>query len=299
MGKKETDLSEMFTARFSYLHKITRHLALKGQNTFTPGGQFHDIKWVLKNFGAAPESVYTGKPKGEYNHNHAALDTLMKRYVQKMVIEKKSGPSEKDLEYINDLLNLHLGRVPDSFLWNNKMVTPSGFLKELGFEPDDYMSITSYSHHPMYKTFVLENEYNWMQEEYMNVPLDDFIRITNSALEKGYSVLWNGDVNEPGFRYNDGIASLPDTIKNLAEYRQKTFEDSSSYLDHMMHVVGRTTDNNGYIWYYIKNSWGNNSNNAGGFIFMDQNYFSIKTAAIVVHKNAIPEDIREKISLKK
>lgn len=299
MGKGEIDLSEMFTARYSYLNKINQHLALNGQNTFTPGGQFHDIQWVLKHYGAVPENVYNGKPGGEYNHNHGMLDTAMKKYVKKMISEGKTKPSQSDMEYINGLLNVYLGKTPDSFLWNSKMVTPSIFLKDLGFDPDNYIEITSYTHHPWYKPFILENEYNWMNAEYMNVPLSDFTKITNNALEKGYTVLWSGDATDAGFRFYNAIAMLPDTIKNLESVRQRTFEDSSSYLDHVMHIVGKTTDSNGQTWYYIKNSWGSDGNKAGGFLLMNELYFAIKTTAIVVNKQAILEEIRNKIGLKK
>lgn len=299
MGKQELDLSEMFTVRYSYLNKINRHLFVKGKNTFTPGGQFHDILWVLKQHGAIPENIYNGKPRGEISHNHGVLDTLMNKYMQQMLAGGKTKTVQADLSYINNLLTTYLGKIPDSFLFNHKMVTPSLFLKELGFDPDEYIEISSYTHHPWYQAFVLENEYNWMQAEYWNVPLTDFISITNYALENGFTVLWNGDATHAGFRFSDAIASLPDTITHPEIERQKEFEDSSSYLDHVMHIVGKTTDSNGHRWYYIKNSWGIESNKAGGFLFMDENYFAIKTAAIVVNRKALPGAIRVKMNSKK
>ncbi len=298
MGKPEIDLSEMYTARLSYINKIRTHLRLNGSNYFTPGGQFHDVQWVLKNYGAVPEKIYSGKPGGEHNHNHGQLDTLMKRYVNHMLGLGKTKPDDADMQYINGLLDRYLGKLPGSFTEGNRQVTPAIYLTgELGFNPDDYIEVSSYSHHPWYKTFVLENKYNWSSGKYLNVPLNEFIRITDEALEKGFSVLWNGDVNETGFRFAQGTASLPYTVTNPEAERQKTFEDSSSYMDHMMHIVGKTTDNKGHKWYYIKNSWGSYSNSTGGYLFMDENYFAVKTAAIVIHKQAIPEAIKKKIGL--
>ncbi len=298
MGEKEVDLSEMYTARLIYPQKIIAHLQQKGQNYFTPGGQFHDVQWVIKHYGMVPEEVYNGKPRGEFNHDHSILDTLMKRYVDKMVADGKTKPDEADWRYINNLLDRYLGKLPAVFTYEEKPYTPQGFLKnELGLNPDDYLEITSYSHHPWYTSFVLENKYNWSSGLYMNVPLNDFIRITDEALDNGYSVLWDGDADDMGFVFREGLAFLPDTIKNLGAERQRTFADSSSYLDHMMHIVGKTTDNKGHKWYYIKNSWGSYSNSQGGYLYMDENYFAIKTAAIVVNKQIIPADIRNKMKL--
>lgn len=298
MGNREFDLSEMFTARMSYLQKIKTHLKTGGQNYFTPGGQFQDVQWVLKKYGIVPEDVYNGKPRKEYAHNHQILDTLMSFKIKSMLADGKKEPDSLDWKYINNCLDKYLGKLPSAFQFDEKQVTPLNFMKKvLKFNPDDYIEITSYSHHPWYKPFVLENKYNWMSAEYMNVPLADFLRITNEALKNGYSVLWDGDVSETGFNFYDNIASLPDTIKILADERQRTFADSSSYLDHMMHIVGKTTDNKGRKWYYVKNSWGTNGNKERGFLYMNENYFAIKTAAIVVHKAAIPADIKKKIGL--
>jgi bleomycin hydrolase len=297
MGKKETDLSEMYTARWVYIQKIRTHLRVKGQNYFTPGGQFHDVQWVLKNYGMVPENVYNGKPAGESRHDHSLLDTVMNRYVSQMVADGKNEPTPADWEYINHLLDDHLGKLPSSFRYDNKMVNPQAFLKEeLAINPDDYLEITSYTHHPWYVPFVLENKYNWNSARYMNVPLSDFIRITEEALDKGYTVLWNGDVKEPGFHFWDALALLPVSPEDLVAERQRTFADSSSYLDHMMHIVGKTTDSKKQRWYYVKNSWGK-ANSEGGYLYMSSDYFAIKTAAIVVHKNAIPADIRKKMRL--
>jgi bleomycin hydrolase len=298
MGKKEIDLSEMYIARLSYLQKVLTHIRQKGGNYFTPGGQFHDVQWVLKNYGMVPEKAYTGRVRGEANHNHSTLDTLIKEYVSGIVASGDTTPDEKEMLHINELLDRYLGALPEKFTYQDNTFSAKEFLtRELRFNPDDYIEITSYSHHPWYKPYILENKYNWSSAAYMNVPLEDFIRITDEALGKGYSVLWNGDVIEPGFNFTQGWAELPGVYPDLSKERQRTFADSSSYMDHMMHIVGKTKDNKGQPWYYIKNSWGNTGNSEGGFIYMDKNYFAIKTAAIVVHKQAIPADIRRKLGL--
>jgi len=297
MGKGEYDLSEMYTARMAYLQKIKTHLKTKGQNYFTPGGQFHDVQFVLKSYGMVPETVYNGKTNGETYHNHSQLDALMAKYINQLVAKGIKEPDANDWKYINGLFDKYLGKVPLSFIYKGKKYTPQSFLKnELEFDPDDYIELTSYTHHPYYSGFVLENKYNWSSSKYMNVPFADFIRITDEALKNGYSVIWNGDVDESTFHFSGSYAYLNPPY-DIVKERQRTFEDSTSSLDHAMHITGLTTDNAGRRWYYIKNSWGT-GNTSGGYILMDENYFSIKTAAIVVNKKGIPADIRLKMGLK-
>jgi len=296
-GKNNIDLSEMYTARLAWLQKIKLHLQKKGNNYLTPGGQFHTIQWVMKNYGMVPESVYKGRPNGELNHDHAALDTAMTRFVSKLIKSKKAAPDAEDWKYINNLLDKYLGKVPANFTIDGKQYTPVSYLKQyLGIDPDDYMEIMSFTHHPFYKPAVFENKYNFSFDKYMNVPFNDFESITENALGNGYTVLWNGDVTDEGFAFNDGSAFLPDTFSNKTLSRQLSFADSTSYMDHMMHITGLTKDENGHKWYYVKNSWGK-INELDGFLLMDENYFAIKTAAIVVNKNAIPPVIRKKMNL--
>lgn len=296
-GKNNIDLSEMYTARLAWLQKIRLHLQKNGLNCLTPGGQFHNIQWVIKNYGMVPESVYKGRPNGEINHDHAALDTAMTRFVAKLVKSRKKEPVAADWKYINDLLDRYLGKLPESFTINGKQYTPVSYLKNyLAFNPDDYMEIMSFTHHPFYKPAVFENKYNYSFDKYMNVPLNEFEAITDNALSNGYTVLWNGDVTDEGFAFNNASAFLPDTFGNKTLSRQLTFADSTSYMDHMMHITGLTKDENGHKWYYVKNSWGK-INDLNGYLLMDENYFLIKTAAIVVNKNAIPSAIRKKMNL--
>ncbi len=297
-GKSPLDLSEMFIARYSYIRKIYQHLKLKGSNYFTPGGQFHDVMWVIKNYGMMPDSAYSGKINGEFYHNHTDLDTTVKQFVNKLLAEGKTKPDSADIIYLNKVLDKYLGKIPGTFVYNNKKYTAKTFAEnELGVNPDDYVEITSYTHHPFYKPFVLEDKYNWTFDQYYNVSIGDFSRITDSALKNNYTVGWDGDADDPGFDYSEGLAYLSGVIKNFQKERQKAFEDHSTQLDHMMHIVGSAKDKHGNKWYYIKNSWGSQTNNLRGFLFMRDDYFKIKTVAIIVNKNAIPPDIRQKLGL--
>ncbi|MBK8609650.1 MAG: hypothetical protein IPL84_06825 [Chitinophagaceae bacterium] len=295
---ERVNLSEMYIARYSYINKIIQYLAREGGTFFTPGGQFHDLLKVAKQYGMVPESVYTGKPNGELNHNQAMLDTLMFHFAQSLLKQGKTKPSDKDLAYINKILDQHLGKVPLTFLYQNKTYTALDFTKKIWqFNTDDYIEITSYTHHPFYKSFVLEDKYNWTKDKYYNVPLTDFMAITDSALASGYTVCWDGDVTETGFLYENGIAGLDHQITDFTRERQLTYQDKSSTIDHMMQITGIAKDKNNRTWYYVKNSWGSSSNKLGGYLFMSEDYFKIKTIAIIVNKKAIPYPVREKMKL--
>ena len=297
-GKTGFDLSEMFTARFSMKRKIERHLQLKGKNYFTPGGQFHDVVWVMKNYGMVPENIYSGKPNPALPHNHGNLDTVISHFVTQMLYEGVTMLDQQQTKYVDSVLDYYLGIVPSQFNYQGKMYTPKSYLKDvLEINPDDYVEITSYTHHPFYTTFVLEDKYNWTGDAYYNVTIDNFSAITDNALANGYTLAWDGDAEDIDFDYDDGIAFLPEKINNYQQYRQKAFEDKSTLLDHMMHIVGVSKDKFGKKWYYIKNSWGNNTNPLQGYLYMREDYFKIRTVAIIVNKKAIPEVLRKKMNL--
>ena len=295
--KDTVDLSEMFIARYSMIRKIQRHLKLKGGNFFTPGGQFHDMIWVLKNYGIVPEEVYSGKGRGEADHNHADMDTVFSWFVKDCIDNGITELDDWQTKFIDSALNYYLGKVPEQFVYRGKSYTPKTFAKEyLKLQPDDYVEITSYMHHPFYTKFVLEDKYNWTGDEYYNVPLAEFSRITDIALQKGYTVGWDGDADDPGFHFFSGLAYLSFPLQNEQPLRQRCFEDHSTLLNHMMHIVGISKDKSGKKWYYIKNSWGKGYG-SGGFLFMREDYFKMRTVAIIVNKRAIPGDIRKKMSL--
>lgn len=297
MGKGENDLSEMFIARYSMRRKIQRHLKEKGTNFFTPGGQFHDAVWVMKNYGMVPEEVYTGKGRGERNHNHGDMDTLFSHFVKDLLQRGQTELTPAQESAVDSVLDYYYGRVPDAFSYKGRTYTPRSYLEQyLQIHPDDYLEITSYSHHPYYTKFVLEDKYNWTGDAYWNVPLADFRAITDAAIDSGYTLGWDGDADDPDFDFNQGLAWLKKAGPVSQAERQAAFESQTTLLDHMMHITGRTKGP-GPVWYYIKNSWGNSSNSLGGFVYMQEDYFLLRTVAIIVHKQAIPAAIRRKMGI--
>lgn len=298
MGRGNTDLSEMYIARYSYIRKIETHLKLQGKNFFTPGGQFHDVVWVMKHYGIVPESEYSGRTRGQINHDHQELDTAIVHFVNKLLLQKITSLTAEHRRIIDSIFDHHLGKVPTRFNYNGAEYTPMSFMKKyLAINPDDYIEITSYTHHPFYTRFVLEDKYNWTGDSYYNVPVNDLLTITNTALQKGYTVSWDGDVTESTFYFARNLAYLPGPISNLQAERQRTFEDGTTAIDHMMHIIAVTKDNKGSDWYLIKNSWGTVSNELKGYLFMSRDYLAIKTGAIIVNKKAISPGIRKKLNL--
>ncbi len=292
------DLSEMFIARFSMIRKIERHLALKGGNYFTPGGQFHDVQWVWANMGLVPESAYPGKPATQLHHDHSKLDTLLSHLVEDCIAQHITKLTPALRQYTDSLLDHYLGKVPDRFVYKGKTYSPKTFAQDyLKLDPKNYIEITSYTHHPFYRQFALEDKYNWSGDLYYNVPIDVFSSITNHALDKGYTVGWDGDSEDPGFNFEGGVAWLDSNQQNTQEGRQAAFETQATLLTHMMHIVKKTVDREGRTWYYIKNSWGNYSNPLNGFLFMRDDYFRIRTDAIFVNKNAIDPGIRKRLNI--
>lgn len=288
------NLSEMFYARYAYIDKAARYLATRGKTYFEGGGQFHDIIRVIKKYGMVPETVYTGRPHNEKHHEHSRLDTAMQQLVKKFLRRGKTYLTTTDTRRMNDTLDKYLGKVPAVFMYNKKLYTALSFAKELLHFTNDYAEIVSFSDQPLYQKFILKDKYNWANDSFMNVTLDDMKMIADTALANGWSLGWEGDVTETGFNYYYGYAmadSLPSAIdaQRLANYAIESTE-----RDHMLHMVGDGYDSTHKHWYYMKNSWGK-SNFLEGYMYMDENYFRYKTVILFVNKAALPQKLKGKM----
>jgi bleomycin hydrolase len=280
-------LSEMFVARHAYLLKIKEHLKQKGGNYFTSGGQFQDVAKVINQYGIVPKEAYSGLPNNETYYDHGVLDTLIITLVRQLVAQNDTILSTQNEAYINHLLDSCMGILPAEFIYKNKTYTPISFAKDYcKLNMDNYVSVTAYKHHALNKPIILEDKYNWSKSTYYNVSYANFLTITNNALKNKYSVLWDGDVTEEEFQFENGLATLPTKKANCEALRNSSFLNGDSKIDHVMHIVGIGIDKKSNRFYYVKNSWGN-ENIYNGFLYMNEAYFSIKTIAIVVHKNMI------------
>jgi bleomycin hydrolase len=303
LGKPVLDLSEMFIARYAYTDKAIKYVRFQGKANFSEGGQAHDVINVIRKYGMSTEEAYTGLHYGSKTHNHSELAGVLQG-ILKGVTEKGNQPSIAWLPSFNAVLDNYLGKTPVEFDFEGKKYDPIKFAKDfVGINPDDYIELTSFKTYPYYKLANLEIPDNWSHDLYYNVPINDILKIIENAINNGYSVVWDGDVSEDGFNHSEGIAELTqdksdEIIANgIENTRQSTFDNYSTTDDHLMHITGLAKNKNGDIYYLTKNSWGNNSNPYGGYLYMSNGFVQLKTVAIMVHKEAIPKDIRKKLNL--
>ena len=318
LGKGELDLSEMYFVSTAYPEKAKRFVRYHGISTFTEGGQAHDVINIIRDYGIVPETVYSGLEYGEKNHEHNELVSMLTAMVNVVIKNKNSRLSTKWYQAVTATTDAYFGAVPEKFTYNEKEYTPKSFQNEItGINPDDYVEITSYNHYPFYSKFDLELPDNWSHDDYYNVPINDLMIIMENAFKNGFSVCWDGDVSERTFSHKKGVAVIPEKSYSdmnddektaiwekpgvekeiTQESRQKTFDNYKTTDDHLMHLTGVSTDQNGNNYYKTKNSWNTDSNDFGGYLHMSENYIKLKTVAIMVHKDAIPKDIREKLGL--
>ena len=331
LGKDTFDLSEMFIVYKTYADKAPLYVRFQGKHNFAGGGAAHDVTYVLKNYGLIPEEIYTGLVIGEDKPVHGEMDALLESYVNTVIKNPNKKLSPVWHKGYTGILDAYLGEVPDKFSYEGNEYTPQSFAKMLGLNPADYVEVASFTHHPFYSRFILEVPDNWLMEEVYNVPLQDMMRILDNSLENGYTVVWGSDVSEKGFSWKNGVAIVPDKNapemagleqarwekltekekeellykfnkpvpekKITQEMRQDEFDNYQTTDDHGMHIIGSANDQQGNTYYIVKNSWGLNDHKYKGYFYASRPFVELKTMNIMVHKNAIPLDIREKLGL--
>jgi hypothetical protein len=328
MGKGEYDLSEMFIVRNNYLNKIKDNYLRQGKGNLGEGSISTSWMHVFSDKGIVPEEVYNGLNYGSPIHNHRELSAYIEAVSEIPVKNKKMSPESEKV--VNGILDIYLGQVPENFTYKGVSYTPKSFAESLGLNMNDYVKITSFTHFPFYTQGLLEIPDNWEMDRFYNVPLDELIAIMNNALNKGYTIAWDGDVSERGFAHSKGVAVNPDLellkippmtdrerfersqdpnnvpevfkfekpfpeVKVTQETRQKGYETFVTTDDHLMHITGIVNDQNGTEYFITKNSWGTDKNPNGGYLNMSESYVRAKTIFIMVHKDAVPAEIRAKL----
>ena len=311
-GKGEYDLSEMFVVRNNYNDRIFDNYLRRGKGNINPGSIAHMATKAIEKYGIVPESAYHGINYDSPGHNHGELSAYLKGIADVSVEQRNLSPEYHKL--VKSLFDIYLGEVPETFEYKGKTYNPMSFAKMLGFDDmSDYVELTSFSHHPFYQQVPLEIPDNWDHEKLWNVPLEDFIEIMDNALKNGYTVAWDGDLTSGEFQHNRGIAICPnpedfqEAVKLekvypdrvvTQEVRQKDFETFRTVDDHLMHLTGLYKDQNGNLFYKTKNSWGEGRNpEMKGYLYMSRAYVMMRCVSIMVHKDAIPKDIRKKMGL--
>ncbi len=327
MNKGEHDLSEMYIVRRNYADKADKYVRVGGNLNFAQGGAFADVVETLNEYGVIPNDTYAGLNYGETLHNHGEVEAALSGYV--ISANKNRRISPVWAIGFNGALDAYFGAIPKDFQYQGKTYTPQSLAQSLGLDSKNYVSVTSFTHHPFYAPFALEIPDNWRWALSYNVPVDEMIQIIDNAINNGYTVAWATDVSEIGFTRN-GIAVIPDdeapenvgsdqahwlglsrNEKNnrmkamvdqgpvkektiTQEMRQIAFDNQETTDDHGMQIYGIVKDQNGTKYYLVKNSWGE-AGNYKGIWYASEAFVKYKTTNIMVNKAALPKGIANKL----
>ena len=334
MGKGEYDFSEMFLVHNTYLDRADKAVRTHGDVSFAQGGSFYDVIYGMEAFGLVPEAemrpgVMYGMELSNHNELSAVSDAVVAAIAKGKLRSLQVSPDgemlwKKAIEAIHDI---YLGERPETFTYEGVEYTPKSFYESLGLNADDYVSLTSYTHHPFYTTFALEIPDNWRWAQSYNLPIDELMEVFDYAIMNGYTIAWGSDVSEDGFT-REGTAILPDVEKASAELdgsdmakwlkmteaerkskpmavaqkwvsqeeRQLGYDNRETTDDHGMQIYGIAKDQKGTEYYMVKNSWGE-AGTYKGIWYASKAFVRYKTMNIIVHKDAIPAAIREKLNL--
>jgi len=299
----DVDVSEMFIVRKVYEDKAFNYVMRQGKANFSQGSLSHDLMRTVAREGIVPEKNYMGRKSVQESFNHTEMEKGLKGFLDGVIAAKH--PTNKWRKAVSAVLDVYLGKVPQDFKINGKKYNAIALRDMLQLKDEEFVSLTSFTHHPFYSDFILEIPDNYSNGKFKNVPLDELKSIVDHALSKGYSIAWDGDVSEKGFSHKNGIAILPvdnkredlftvpgEEIKVTQSVRQEAFESWSTTDDHLMHLVGKSVDQDGTAYYLIKNSWGD-ENQHEGYLYMSESYFLMKTVAIMVNKNGLPDQTKK------
>ena len=325
---QEVDLSEMFVVGRSYHDRAVKYVRLDGHLNFAAGSSFGDVLHVIKDYGIIPQDVYSGFNYGTEMPEQSELDAVLKGYVD----AARTNPNKKlTTAWVNGLdgiLDAYFGEAPETFTVNGAEYTPESYRDHLGINYDDYVNITSFTHHPFYEPFIIEVCDNWRWDSAYNLPMDEMMEVMYNAIDKGYTIAWGSDVSENGFT-RDGLAVMPVEKKKAAagsdqerwvgkaaeqpeqevkaelpeemtitqEMRQEGYDRKTTTDDHGMHIYGVAKDQNGTQYFMVKNSWGETGKYKGVWYASDA-FVRYKTLNIVVHKDALPKHIAKKLGIK-
>ncbi|WP_395091068.1 aminopeptidase C [Vaginella massiliensis] len=315
MGKKPIVLSQVFTARHAYQDRAVQYVKMHGNLALGEGGVFHDVLNVYEKYGAVPYEAYTGLNYGTNKNQFGEMSAALEGFLSGIVQNKNGKLTPNWTSAYAGILDAYLGKYPATFTYEGKKYTPKTFANErIGIKASDYVAISSFKEHPYYKQFILMIPDNWALGQYWNVPMNELTMIIDNALKNGYTVAWAQDVSEKSFSWKNGVAYIPEKDyadmteqerkdmfngpkperKITEEMRQQAFDNYETTDDHGMHIVGLAKDQNGKEYYIIKNSWGE-SNDYKGYMYVTKAYVDYKTLNILVHKDAVPKNILNKL----
>ena len=308
---KKVDLSEMYTVRNTYPMKAENYVMRQGKAQFSEGGLAHDVINSVARYGLVPLDAYTGLAPTENTHNHAEMVAVIEAMLNTYIDNPGRRLSKKWKPAVNAVLDTYLGAQVTRFSFENNEYTPEEFAKAMRIHPSEYISLTSFTHAPRYSSFILNIPDNFSNGSFYNVSLDEFIQSIDHALENGFTITLDCDVSELSFSSKQGVAVIPDQKENAKlavlgpekekaitqQYRQDEFENYNTTDDHLMHITGKAKDQNGTVYYKVKNSWGTNPDRTAynGYVYMSVSYIRLKAISVLMHRDGLPNNISKKI----
>ncbi len=325
---KEVDLSEMFVVGNAYRDRAIKYVRLDGHLNFAAGSSFGDVLHVINDYGIVPQQAYSGFNYGTEMPEQSELDAVLKGYVSAVAKNPNRKLTTAWVNGFQGILDAYLGEVPATFVVDGKEHTAESYRDELGINYDDYVNLSSFTHHPFYEPFIIEVCDNWRWDSAYNLPIDELMEVLYYAIENGYTFAWGSDVSEKGFT-RDGIAVMPVEEKKAAagsdqerwvgkaaekpeeevkaelpkemeitqEMRQDAFDRKTTTDDHGMHIYGVAKDQNGNKYFMVKNSWGE-TGKYNGIWYASDSFVKYKTLNVVLHKDALPKEIKKKLGIK-
>lgn len=307
---KKIDLSEMYNVRNTYPKKSWNYVMRQGKAQFGEGGLAHDVINSARDYGLVPQAAYSGKLATEESYNHAEMTSVLEAMLKNYVTNPGKELSPQWKQAIDAVLDVYMGKNIAEFSFEGKNYTPKSFMEMVKIKPADYVTISSFTHEPFYKPFLLDIPDNFSNGLFYNLPLNEMVENIDYALDKGYSLSLDCDVSEATFSGKKGVAVIAENEtdakmildeikpeKNITpEFRQSEFENYNTMDDHLMHIVGKVKDQKGNLYYKVKNSWGNKTGK-DGFVYMSVSYLKLKAISVLVHKDGLTKKTKSSIGL--
>ena len=286
------DLCEMFVVSKDYMDNATHYVRMHGYSQISEGGSCDDVLEVIRQHGICPEYAMpaAGSLAGDSLANFTVFFPELERMVRSTVVKDAKTPLPHWQDSVQAIIEKYVGRCPESFVYEGKTYTPKSFAESLQLNLDDYVSLTSFTHHPFNKQFVIEAPYKWRLKPSYNIPIEQLMDVLDKAIDAGYTVAWGGDVT--GDFTRTGMAMLPDSVQPSQQLRQEQWNDWRMTYDHVMVIYGKATDEQGKPYYMVKNSWGKRGGYEGIW-YMSRDYIALNTTYIFLNRHALPEDLRK------
>lgn len=323
----ETDLSEMFVVGKSYRDRAQKYVRLDGHLNFAAGSSFGDVLHVIDDYGIVPQEAMQGLEYGTEKPEHFEMDAALKGYVEGIAQNPNKKLTTAWMKGFDGIVEAYLGEYPETFTVDGVEYTPESYRDYLGIDYDDYVNLSSFTHHPFYEKFIIEVPDNWRWDTAYNLPMDEMMEVMYNAIDNGFTIAWGSDVSEKGFTRN-GLAvmpveekkaaagsdqehwvgkadekqeevkkELPEEVSVTQEMRQDGYDRKTTTDDHGMHIYGLAQDQNGTKYFIVKNSWGD-AGKYKGIWYASDAFVRYKTMNIVVHKDALPKHIAKKLGIK-